>query len=503
MSVYPQHLFAPRSRQLTPREEKMGAGRRFRDGRVGIAHHKRAFRAVGRGHIFQSKLVSRGRHISAFHHLPPGGQTEIGHGKIFGADGFALAAQAAPVDQAVGQVLPLDDSPVVVNLTGENLGIAFVMLHIGAFAHAGHALAAQTAGGFGPAAVDVVIAVCGFDTGHGLHSVHGRPQTGVGEAFFLAGGGQRHAGDEALQRGGCPAALGGAVYHRIALQPAAVAQGGPSFRQRFGLQKGHGVQVGAESGQMGRAFGIHKHGVERSAGLIHQSDIQGSRRKSHGPAPDDGQFIFKHGGIVHAQAGQQRRTHGGFGMEYGDGVTFAPQIPGHGQPREPVAHHGHAFVFARYGQGTGLAGGSAHAQALQGADGQRAAELPAQATRFTGMIAYPAEQARQRHVPFQNFTATGQIGGGHAFHEGTRVHLQRAGRPTIGHFFLNTAALPGVKFLLVHISAPRSSPCARGKAAVRPRWAVRRSASCTGGEAAMCLRGSLQARYRSQLRRLR
>ena len=147
-----RRLFHAGRSQLTAGEEQpLLAHRLTRVSALGFCgwrqgrQHKGAFRPGGAFHILKRKLVGRGRHKAAFHHVFPCGEAQLGHGKILRAQLLALTAQGAAIDEGIGRVQALDDGRVVIDLTCVEARIALVFLQIYAFAHTDHTLALQAA----------------------------------------------------------------------------------------------------------------------------------------------------------------------------------------------------------------------------------------------------------------------------------------------------------------------------------------------------------------------
>jgi len=73
--------------ELAAREKEMGAGRL-----AGFGPHQGEIRSIGRGHVLQGEFVDRGSELAALDEIAPGGQAQVGHAEVVGAD---LGAQTA------------------------------------------------------------------------------------------------------------------------------------------------------------------------------------------------------------------------------------------------------------------------------------------------------------------------------------------------------------------------------------------------------------------------
>ena len=150
--------------------------------------------------------MGRGRHKAAFHHVFAGSQAEFGHGEIFRAELFALAAQGAAVDHGVGRVQALDNGGVVVRLPGVDPRIPFVFLQVDALFDADEALALQAARGFLRGFFRGVGEARWFPAGIGRNACDIRVQ---GALRFFPCGGEGNAAHQAIQGLRRPAALSG------------------------------------------------------------------------------------------------------------------------------------------------------------------------------------------------------------------------------------------------------------------------------------------------------
>ena len=93
--------------------------------------------------------MGRSRHAIFPDHLLPGVKTKVGHGEILGAEGLALAAEGAAVDEAIGLMDALDDRRIIVDPPGIGFRISAVFRQIDTVADTFQALAVDAAAGLG------------------------------------------------------------------------------------------------------------------------------------------------------------------------------------------------------------------------------------------------------------------------------------------------------------------------------------------------------------------
>ena len=136
-------------------------------------------------------------------------------------------------------------------------------------------------------------------------------------------------------------------------------------------------------------------------------------------------------------------------MEEYNRIGFPAQVPGGCQSRQTRADNRHAEALGRQGQGPARGDVCRHAGQFQTMDGDAAAQVPAQADIFAGMITDEGHNARQGHVALQHLAGLSGPALGHAGHKGAHIEVKGAGRSTARRAFLGTVGFYSVQALLI------------------------------------------------------